>query len=129
MNQPHPIAPANRPVMDRLLAEVRRLHAAGRPWATLLAICPNSEAVLRAAVLAAVQARAPLLLATTLNQVDLDRGYTGWTPEDLVRLCREFAQTYGVTRAGCSPASITAAPGSRTSTRSSNGRSTLRRMG
>ena len=92
---PHSDAPAQRPVVDQLLAEVRRIHAAGRPWATLLAICPNSEAVLRAAVLAAAQARAPMLLATTLNQVDLDRGYTGWTPEDLVRLCREFAQTYG----------------------------------
>ncbi|MDD2764631.1 MAG: class II D-tagatose-bisphosphate aldolase, non-catalytic subunit [Opitutaceae bacterium] len=86
---------ADQPVVDRLLAEVRRLHATGRPWATLLAVCPNSEAVLRAATLAAAQSRAPMLLAATLNQVDLDRGYTGWTPEDLVRLCRAFSQAYG----------------------------------
>lgn len=53
---------------------------------TLLAVCPNSELVTRAAVRAASQAGAPLLLAATLNQVDLDGGYTGWTPQALVEL-------------------------------------------
>jgi tagatose-1,6-bisphosphate aldolase non-catalytic subunit AgaZ/GatZ len=37
--------------------------------------------VARAALLAAREARAPLLYAATLNQVDRDGGYTGWTPE------------------------------------------------
>jgi len=48
---------------------------------TLLAVCPNSEAVARAALLAAQEARTPLLYAATLNQVDRDGGYTGWTPD------------------------------------------------
>ncbi len=39
--------------------------------------------------------RAPMLLAATLNQVDLDGGYTGWTPEDLVRTTRELECRYG----------------------------------
>lgn len=47
---------------------------------TLLAVCPNSETVVRAALLAAQDADAPLLYAATLNQVDRDGGYTGWTP-------------------------------------------------
>lgn len=51
---------------------------------TLLSICPNSEAVTRAAVLAAREAGAPLLLSATLNQVDVDRGNTGWTQQTLI---------------------------------------------
>jgi tagatose-1,6-bisphosphate aldolase non-catalytic subunit AgaZ/GatZ len=47
---------------------------------TLLAVCPNSEAVARAALRAAQEANTPLLYAATLNQVDRDGGYTGWTP-------------------------------------------------
>jgi tagatose-1,6-bisphosphate aldolase non-catalytic subunit AgaZ/GatZ len=50
---------------------------------TLLAVCPNSEAVARAALRAAQEARTPLLYAATLNQVDRDGGYTGWTPDAL----------------------------------------------
>ncbi len=50
----------------------------------LLAICPNSRAVTKAALLAAREANAPLLFTSTLNQVDRDRGYTGWTHDDLI---------------------------------------------
>ncbi|WP_234567320.1 class II D-tagatose-bisphosphate aldolase non-catalytic subunit [Rhodohalobacter sp. 614A] len=50
---------------------------------TLLAVCPNSESVTRAALLAAKEANAPMLFAATLNQVDRDGGYTGWTPSEL----------------------------------------------
>lgn len=51
---------------------------------TLLAVCPTSDAVLRAALQAASQAQAPLLIAATRNQVDIDGGYTGWTPQALM---------------------------------------------
>ena len=47
---------------------------------TLLAVCPNSETVARAALRAAQEANTPLLYAATLNQVDRNGGYTGWTP-------------------------------------------------
>jgi tagatose-1,6-bisphosphate aldolase non-catalytic subunit AgaZ/GatZ len=53
------------------------------PRRTLLAVCPNSTAVARAALRAAQEANAPLLYAATLNQVDRDGGYTGWTPAAL----------------------------------------------
>lgn len=52
--------------------------------ATLLAVCPNSDAVTRAAVRSAAKNNAPLLFAATLNQVDTDGGYTGWTPDELM---------------------------------------------
>lgn len=38
---------------------------------------------------AAQEARAPLLFAATLNQVDRDGGYTGWTPADFVAFVRD----------------------------------------
>lgn len=62
---------------------------------TLLAVCPNSEAVLGAAVLAAARNNAPMLFAATLNQVDRDGGYTGWTPAEFVRKMRDYARPYG----------------------------------
>lgn len=51
---------------------------------TLLAACPNSAAVLEAAVLVAARNDTPMLFAATLNQVDRDGGYTGWTPAAFV---------------------------------------------
>jgi tagatose-1,6-bisphosphate aldolase non-catalytic subunit AgaZ/GatZ len=61
---------------------------------TLLAVCPNSAAVLEAAVKVASQANAPMLFAATLNQVDRDGGYTGWTPmafvQELERCRRQY---------------------------------------
>ena len=61
---------------------------------TLLAVCPNSSAVLEAAVLAAAQNNAPMLFAATLNQVDRDGGYTGWTQQEFVAAMRDFAAKY-----------------------------------
>lgn len=63
---------------------------------TLLAVCPNSEAVTRAALLAAREVNAPLLLAATLNQVDTDGGYTGWTPAGLTNFLRTEAERIGL---------------------------------
>lgn len=61
---------------------------------TLLAVCPNSEAVLEAAVKAAASNAMPMLFAATLNQVDRDGGYTGWTPQAFVHEMRSFARKY-----------------------------------
>lgn len=61
---------------------------------TLLAVCPNSDAVLEAAVLAAARNNAPMLFAATLNQVDRDGGYTGWTPAVFVEHLRAYAKKY-----------------------------------
>lgn len=61
---------------------------------TLLAVCPNSDAVLEAAVQAAARNNAPMLFAATLNQVDRDGGYTGMTPAQFVRQMRAYAGKY-----------------------------------
>ena len=65
---------------------------------TLFAACPNSEAVLEAAVQAAARHHTPMLFAATLNQVDRDGGYTGWTPAAFVQKLNEYAAKYGARR-------------------------------
>ncbi len=62
---------------------------------TLLAVCPNSAAVLEAAVKVAAANNMPMLFAATLNQVDRDGGYTGWTPHDFVSQMQYYARKYG----------------------------------
>lgn len=77
-----------RPVVQTQLSDwVAPLHAGDAAY-TLLAVCPTSDAVLRGALQAAGLARAPLLIAATRNQVDVDGGYTGWTPQALVARIR-----------------------------------------
>ena len=58
---------------------------------SLLAVCPNSDAVARAALAAAQEANAPILFAATLNQVDRDGGYTGRTPQEFVTFLQDEA--------------------------------------
>ena len=76
------------PVVDAMIQGIRRHFERTGEWITLLAVCPNSEAVLKAALLSARDSRAPMLFAATLNQVDLDGGYTGWRQEDFVQRVR-----------------------------------------
>jgi D-tagatose-1,6-bisphosphate aldolase subunit GatZ/KbaZ len=61
---------------------------------TLLAICPNSECVLAAAVKAAAIRNSVMLFAATLNQVDVDGGYTGWTPMGFIKKISQYAEHY-----------------------------------
>ena len=68
----------NVPVLELLMENIRLLSEGTKENHTLLAVCPNSELVLKAAIRAAKRADAPILFAATLNQVDIDRGYTGW---------------------------------------------------
>lgn len=79
-----------REIVRRLI----RLRADGKP-VTLLAVCPNSDAVLEAAVRVAAECHTPMLFAATLNQVDRDGGYTGWTPEAFVARLNTLAGIYG----------------------------------
>jgi len=73
-----------RTVRD-LVTRMIELRREGRGQLTLLAVCPNSAAVLEAAVKVAAENNSPMLFAATLNQVDRDGGYTGWTPAAFVR--------------------------------------------
>lgn len=76
----------------RALIDLREKH---NLQITLLAACPNSSAVLEAAVLAAARNNAPMLFAATLNQVDRDGGYTGWTQPAFVAAMEKYAHQHG----------------------------------
>ena len=76
--------------LKRVVRRIIDLRARGTQI-TLLAVCPNSDAVLEAAVIAAAANHSPMLFAATLNQVDRDGGYTGWTPRAFVARMRKLA--------------------------------------
>jgi D-tagatose-1,6-bisphosphate aldolase subunit GatZ/KbaZ len=61
----------------------------------LLAVSANSRAVVEAALIAAKQADCPIFFAATLNQVDLDGGYTGWNHARFAALVRQTAGKTG----------------------------------
>ena len=67
----------------------------GAPWRTLLAVSANSQAVVEAALLAAKEAGCPIFFAATLNQVDPDGGYTGWTHARFAAIVRQTAKKAG----------------------------------
>ncbi len=82
-----------QPTIKELVARVKGLQDTGTPL-TLLAVCPNSDAVMEAAIIVAARTATPMLFATTLNQVDRDGGYTGWTPDLYVARMRELARKH-----------------------------------
>jgi len=84
-----------RPLADAVLDGLRQNLGPSNPAPTILAICPNSEAVVKASIRSAMQSQVPLFFAATLNQVDIDGGYTGWTQRDFVRLAHELADEMG----------------------------------
>jgi D-tagatose-1,6-bisphosphate aldolase subunit GatZ/KbaZ len=86
---------SGEPPVEAMIHAVHRHFARTGQWITLLAVCPNSEAVLKAALVAARDHRAPMLFAATLNQVDLDGGYTGWRQHDFVDLVRAYSREIG----------------------------------
>lgn len=85
---------AGLPVCDFLMRKLDALAQVEGKRATLLAVCPNSRTVIRAAIRAAKRAGAPLKFAATLNQVDIDRGYTGLTQKEFVELVKQEAEAF-----------------------------------
>ncbi len=77
----------NQPAISFFLNQIRKNFT---NKVTLLAVCPNSEAVARAALLAGQEANSPILFAATLNQVDTDGGYTGWTPLSFIEYLKKY---------------------------------------
>jgi D-tagatose-1,6-bisphosphate aldolase subunit GatZ/KbaZ len=90
----HEEDPMKEPLIKSLVRRVKDLQDEDAPI-TLLAVCPNSDAVLEAAIEVAARTGAPMLFATTLNQVDRDGGYTGWTPKQYVARMGELAEKHG----------------------------------
>jgi len=88
---------AGVPLTDAVLKALKKGTERGEPPVTLFAACPNSEAVARAAIRAAGRAEAPIKFAATLNQVDLDGGYTRWTQAGFMELVRKEVDSSGFT--------------------------------
>ena len=85
----------NLPIIELLVEKLDVLASKQNQKSTLLAVCPNSENVLKAALRSAKRAGCPIKFAATLNQVDTDKGYTGWNQEDLVRKIKEESYRIG----------------------------------
>src|SRR5687768_16533095 len=85
-------ASQNLSLMEYLLQKIERLRKETGISRTLLAACPNSASVITASLRAAKRNNAPIKFAATLNQVDLDGGYTGLTPKQFVQTVRQEAR-------------------------------------
>lgn len=84
--------------VNDLVQRLIHMRAEGTAQVTLLAVCPTSDAVIEAAVKVAAANNAPMLFAATLNQVDRDGGYTGWTPAQFVERMHAFSRKYNWNR-------------------------------
>lgn len=80
------------PIVDLILKTLDRIHENYHENITLLAVCPNSISVVKSALRSAKLFKAPIEFVATLNQVDLDGGYTKWTQRDFVRVVKEEAE-------------------------------------
>ncbi len=75
-------------LVDLLLQRIKTLEKETGIARTIFAACPNSMVVIKAALRSAKRNNAPIKFAATLNQVDLDGGYTGFTPRQFVKTIR-----------------------------------------
>ena len=80
--------------LSELVRTIISLREGDQALMTLLAVCPNSSAVLEAAVISAAENNMPMLFAATLNQVDRDGGYTGWTQYTFTKTVAKLAQQH-----------------------------------
>lgn len=71
---------------ERILRIIKNEEEKAGVKRTLLAVCPNSFSVIKAAFRAAKRNNAPIKFAATLNQVDGDGGYTGLTQREFTKM-------------------------------------------
>jgi len=76
------------PIVDLILRTIDELSDGQDRRATLLGICPVSRSTVRASIECAKLLNFPLMFVATLNQVDIDGGYTGLTQKDFVDLVK-----------------------------------------
>lgn len=78
-------------VVDHLVQRIKETELETGQNCTLFAACPNSLAVIRAALRSAKRNNAPIKFAATLNQIDLQGGYTGLDQYEFVKTIRREA--------------------------------------
>ena len=82
----------NMSVADLLLDILDRFTStmtSDKRGVTLLGICPITINVIKASIQTANFMDFPLMFVATLNQIDIDGGYTGLTQKDFVKLVRK----------------------------------------
>ena len=82
----------NTSVLEYILDRVATLEKDTGVKRTLFAACPNSKAVIKAALNSAKRNNAPIKFAATLNQVDMDKGYTGMDQHSFVATIKQEAR-------------------------------------
>lgn len=87
----------NMPLMDFILKRIKELEEKEGVKRTIFAACPNSLSVIKASLRAAKRCNAPIKFAATLNQVDIDGGYTNLTQDQFVKTIREQARIINFT--------------------------------
>ncbi len=79
----------HKPTVELIIDTIKNEYKRTGINRTIFAACPNSESVIKAAIRSAKRNNAPVKFAATLNQVDTDRGYTGMTQEEFVKLIKQ----------------------------------------
>ena len=82
---------------ENILLKIAELESQTGVKRTLLAVCPNSISVIKAAFRSAKRNNAPIKFAATLNQIDGDGGYTGLTQLEFTKMLRNEAKTINYT--------------------------------
>lgn len=78
---------------ENILKRIDELESETGVKRTLLAVCPNSVSVIKAAFHSAKRNNAPIKFAATLNQIDGDGGYTGLTQFEFTKMLRNEAKS------------------------------------
>lgn len=90
-------AKLNIPLMDYILRRNEELSRLEGQQRTIFAACPNSVSVIKAALRSAKRWNSPIKFAATLNQVDIDRGYTNLNHKEFVNTIKIEAKRINLT--------------------------------
>ena len=82
----------NKSKVEHILSIIKEEKGETNVSRTLFAACPNSLTVIQAALRSAKRCNAPIMFATTLNQVDSNRGYTGMNQFEFVKTVKMEAE-------------------------------------
>jgi D-tagatose-1,6-bisphosphate aldolase subunit GatZ/KbaZ len=85
------------PLMDYILRRNEELSKLDGINRTIFAACPNSVSVIKAALRSAKRWNSPIKFAATLNQVDIDRGYTNLNQHEFVNTIKIEAKRINLT--------------------------------
>lgn len=83
---------ADLSLVEYIIKRIHQIEKESGVKRTIFAACPNSLSVIKAALKSAKRNNAPVKFAATLNQVDIDRGYTGMNQEEFVKTIKEEAR-------------------------------------